>query len=733
MGDESMRVTLIYEPCVAGGPRGQFGSECWPLRLDAYGTHELGACGVETTIFREETKSVTALVTLTRSRRASKRGGRYRGPFEKAGAYKLESIEQTSTFTMAASTALVVNAYATTWSHSGERCWTQVGTAVVLMSQLISLSSGTLVTQFVQNHDNDASVQQTRPLLKGSLHIAQAQVGATLRVLRAATALDVDCNAKTQRNTASEMCALINRGMDAYFARNGSATLARPTKKFLYPFHCPEYRTPRMPVASSAYAMLEVSDRLDVAYYEQLLDIALARGALRRDMVAELAAAPPDSYQGAALVSLAVRTVTVFATSQVYLSDFFNRNVSTAPYRADLLEEDEDFKVCRLCGGDDCEGCALEVMMHVRELCGARRSDVKRMSAELRAVRALLSEYVPLLTLGCVTNERMTAATLDQSVALAHTFCTLMPRAALLDALAANVRNDAVQTLNDYTLDAKSRGRPVVIAEGTAPIDPAMRPVETYYARPADAAALQSALAAAYARRDVTLRVEMVLEEHGAEVLEKRLGAESSDHSAEAIAIEVFGPPDRAAPGVDYSTFYKWIVSFATPALGAMRVFDWALVYDRDNARKRSFGVTANDFLAGAESVGVVPFLKYTEAEAELSDAVLADQQPIPALRTAASNTCSLCPRRAAYEERLAALQNFYAEPVDGDRGTVLHPRQTFMTVRERDVGDNLLKALAKIVDEIPLLELEYKWYTLNRAVDGTDEHNCILDIYLRF
>jgi len=714
MTDERMQVTVVYEPRVAGGPEGQFGSECYPLRIDAWPTHELAACGTRTTVFRQEAKSSTAQFTFTLPKSARKRGKRYRGPFEKAGAYSLEVTQESSEFTVASSTAVVFAAYATTWSHDGERCWTHVGTAVVLLRSLLSIRTGAMAVQVVQNHDNDASVKQTRPLLKGALYIASAQVGATLSVLRAPTALDIDNSEDATRNTASAMCALINRGMDAYFARDGSATLARPSKKFLYPFHCPEYRTPRLPVASSAYSMLESSGRIDVAYYEQQLDIALARSALNRSMVAALAEAPAASYRGVAFVSLAVRTMTVFATSQVYLSDFFNRNVSGEPYRSDLLEEDEDFKVCRLCGGDDCEGCALEVLMHVRELCGARRSDVARMSDELRAVRALLTEYVPVLALGCVTNARMTAAALDQTVALAHTFCTLIPRDTLLNSLARDVRDEAVQALDNYTLDAKSRGRPLVIAEGTAPIDPAMQPVEAYYAPRTEAAELNTALSAAARRRQVTMQIEQIFEQEG----------------AAKVAIEVFGPPNQVAPDVDYSSFYKWVVSFSTPALGSMRVFDWALVYNRDSARKRTFGVTANDLLAGSESVGVVPFLNYTKAEAQLSDAVLADQQPIPALHTAQPNTCSLCPRRAQYTERLPRV---LTDTTNDDFGTMLHRRRTFMTVRERDVDDKLIKALNRIAAKPNITELDYRWYTLNRAVDGTNEHNCILDIYVGF
>src|SRR6056297_41639 len=707
-----LTVTLIAEPGIAGGPRGAFGSECWPYRLDAYLTHELRACGTQQALFVREESSVTAQFTFALSVRARKRATRQRGAIEQAGAY----AAQRRSAKPAASTALVVAAYATTWSRSGQRCWTHVGTATILLATLTALGNETAMLQLVQNRDNDASTLISRPLLKGRLFVAHVRASAEMRALRAPSALDdVDQSAEQQERTAVAMSALIDRGMSAYFARDGSATLARPTKPFLMPFHCPEYRTPRMVLPASAYALQAPAQHIDVAYYEQLLDIALARSALQRRDVAELAAAAPDSYRGAALVSLAARLVTVFATSQVYLSDFLNRNVATQPYRNDLLEEDEDFKVCRMCGGDDCEGCALEVHMHVRELCGARSYYVERMSDELRAVRTLLTQYVSVLALGCVTNARMTAATLDQSVALAHTFCTLLPRATLLDALAPGVRSDAAQALDDYTLDAQSRGRPIAIAEGTAPIDPAMRPVAAYYAPDDERRELQSALAAAAARRQITMQIQLILEEE----------------AASSAAVEVFGAPDRDAAGVDYSSFYKWVVSFATPALGATRTFDWAFVYNRDDGSARTFGVTANDLLAGADSVGVVPFLRYTESEARLCDAVLADQQPIPALRVATSDTCTLCAQRQRYNDQLPELASSKAPRRAA--GTLLHPRHTFITVRERDVDDKLMRALDRIVGEIDLVAIEYRWHTINRAVDATNEHNCVLDILISF
>src|SRR6056297_3282833 len=287
-----LTVTLIAEPGIAGGPRGAFGSECWPYRLDAYLTHELRACGTQQALFVREESSVTAQFTFALSERARKRATRQRGAFEQAGAY----AAQRRSAKPAASTALVVAAYATTWSRSGQRCWTHVGTATILLATLTALGNETAMLQLVQNRDNDASTLISRPLLKGRLFVAHVRASAEMRALRAPSALDdVDQSAEQQERTAVAMSALIDRGMSAYFARDGSATLARPTKPFLMPFHCPEYRTPRMVLPASAYALQAPAQHIDVAYYEQLLDIALARSALQRRDVAELAAAPRAS------------------------------------------------------------------------------------------------------------------------------------------------------------------------------------------------------------------------------------------------------------------------------------------------------------------------------------------------------------------------------------------------------------------------------------------------------
>jgi len=705
MSDE-LALTLAYEPRVAGGPDGAFGAERYPLRLDVYGTHELGGGDVRHWVIGEKSERAMR-VTLHRTRVARV------APFAASGAYADGAARTPTAAGVAASTAVIVRAYATTWTKARQRCWSHAGTAVIELSELVR--GGALRVNLVQNRDNDMGSSETHELLKGALVVRDVRVGAALRTLNTRNAFDIDADSRTAESAAGQLVGVINRGMSEFFGRG--AVLRRPTIAALTPFHCPEFRTPRMPLPASAYALLAPTGATDVAYYEQLLDVALARSALTRDDVDALAAAPAGSYRRAALASLAVRTVTAFATSQCYLSDFLNRNVAGQRYRAELLEEDEDFKVCRLTGADDCEGCALEVHMHVRELVAAPDDAVARMSDELRAVRRLLAHYVPTLALGCVTNARMTAAELDQSAALAHTFATLLPRALVLDWAPPALRDELVGALNDYTLDAASRDLPVLIGEGTAPIDPAMRPVAAYYA--ANSAALRRALAAAAARRRLTELVSSELERAGA-------GAGAAD-------IEVFGAPDRAAPGADFSNFYKYAVSFATPALGAARLYDWALVYARDSETRRTFGVTANDLLDASERIGTVPFLEFSEHEARVCDAVLADQQPIPVLRRARSTAarCSLCARRARFEERLAALVRDSGPP--SERGTVLHARRTFVTVRERDVDDALVGALERVARSTDVQSFSYAWYTLNAAIDGTDEHNCILDVYLDF
>lgn len=686
-----------YIPRLAGGPAGQFAVECYPVRLDVHATHQFAlATGVRQFFFGNESADYRPELRIRYHER------RQAGPFLAAGAYEPE-LRTAEAYTWDASSAIVFSAYATSYTKTGQRCWTPVGVAVVTLRALLELQcEQTLEFGVWLNRDNafprdtrgKAASEAKHALMKGRLHVLHASLPAGLATrMRQPTRYDVDADPEIGRKVAEDLCLAIDRGMQMFFSGRSNDPLSRVTQPYLRQFNVPEWRTARQPLPASTYSLLMPVDDADPAYFRRLFQVGLRRSSLTEERALELARSSLH-FEQAAFASLVVRSLCVYPLSLCYMDDALNRNVASeqGAYNPSLVEGDEDFKLARLCGADDCEGVALDVHMHFRQLRAGSFSDPL-----LRAAAGFAREYLPALMLGCVTNSKMTAAALNQSCALAHTFSAWLPRRFFREAAA-----EQTPSLAHFT-DGGSSSAPVLFAEATAPIDPAMLPVSSYYDAAKERDSLDAALSAARARRLVN---EMIF------------GA-LAQADADYAQVEVFGPPDNS--GTDYSGFYKYAVSMAVSDLAVDRTLDWVLLQNG-----RSKGVAINDLLDGrADTVRLVPFITLSEHEARLCDAVIADVQPLPNLRLEASGR--------PFDARLTQALDRLSFGSSAAGGTPLHPRQTFITARERDVDDRLLTALAAIRASPLIRSFSYQWHALAEPIDGSRERTAILDVYIGF
>ena len=626
MSDVGVRLAFTFTPRVAGGSEGQFAAECVPLRLDLFGTRELSGPVRQIVMGQLSTSRVLEVefrVQPTQCRLAL--------PFCDAGVGERSAyVQENASGVCAQSCAIIANLYARSWTECGQRIWTSLGGALMPLAVLLNMTRSDRVERrfnVVCNREVDAPEQPTEVPVKGVIEIARVETfGSAQLALRSTRPTgDIYQSLAALEGARRQMAAMIARGQACFF---GKAAFLRPTIRALLPFHVPTNQTDFMLLPSSSYTMLAPREPLSLPYYEQLLAVALRRSRLSEADALRFGRAARDStgarFERAAFASLVVRTVTVFALSQCYTDDILNLNNSGSAWRADFVCNDEDFKLCRVCGADDCEGCALEPHMHVNQLCGCLDdATLAQMSPLLRLVRGFLRTFVPCLVLGCVTNKQLTIDRMDQNNAQAHTFAVLVPFTMFTGMLDAE-RRKQLETQSRFAADRAADLREwrgiepyPLFCEATAPIDPAMRPTRSYYDNAATAAA--AAEAAVESRRAFIQFAVRCLK--STRVI-NRIGLEISGATA----------PGASDAARDQSTFYKYIVSLTTNVFADLLVCDFTVVYDRDEPDKRRFGVCFADFINASASIGMVTHLVYTPAEAAIVDAVLTDQCPIPNL-----------------------------------------------------------------------------------------------------
>ncbi len=197
----------------------------------------------------------------------------------------------------------------------------------------------------------------------------------------------------------------------------------------------------------------------------------------------------------------------------------------------------------------------------------------------------------------------------------------------------------------------------------------------------------------------------------------------------------MFGAPDTNGPkqSQDWNPFYKYGATLMTNAFADTRKFDWALVYGSTAANRR-FGIEFKDLICQsnkdepAKTPCIVPYLELSDEELRMFDAVLLDFEPIPSLRLPPNDY--ICAAQQKYD---TALHNLTRHSTTRLRGTPLHPRHTYITTRAVDVTDATIAAFAEIANKAAITSFSHKWWNISAAIDGSSDHNVILDVYLEF
>jgi len=380
-----VELTLEYEPDVAGGPVRGFATEHYPLRVDYFGTNQLAHCGCpvsperQTRVFRTSADTRQFSVRIHKHAVSAENGIGAQQPFFEAGAYKPINPPLALKSGLAASTSIVLMFYATTYTTLQQSCWTNVGMAVLPIAALLRSNGRGRRFDVMQYRDPDseASTPQFSPPRKGTLLVIGFNAGG----------LNSTPQREVKYDTVDDrvLRGIIDRNLGQFFPdhkSNRTSPLSHPSEPYLRPFHVPVNQQ-RKRLASCTYALLRAYGAMSVLYYENLLTIALRRSAADVETAMKWSAFidntdrpldPNSSPEQNAIVSIAVRLIVVFPLSQRYLDDTLNRNVQSRPYSAKKVLPDEDFKICRLCGGDDCEGVCLEAMIHMRDLVDADES-----------------------------------------------------------------------------------------------------------------------------------------------------------------------------------------------------------------------------------------------------------------------------------------------------------------------------------------------------------------------
>lgn len=744
----SVDLTLEYAPDLAGGSAHQFASEHYPIRVDYYGTLQLShaACGdhpsYRTLIIQSPESQHKLSVRLT----AHANGKGIYAPFFEAGAYdnplpttQVEQAKSDGKLSVARSTSVVFNFYATTFTTLGQRCWTNVGVAQIFLEDLMT-NQLPLRGNVLHNRSIDPDyTAQIKPLNKGTFQVTMASINNI--VLRAASEFDTN-GAKQVNAITTAMHRALNRGMGVFFKDKRDKNhdtdiplLEHPIEEYLGPFHVPLFQTARFPLPSCTYCTLIPKRPIDVAYNERLLDIGLARsGATRPEALAWSSfldsKASISTIESCGFMSVCARTVSAFALSQRYMDDVLNQNHERRVWDEKKVKPVEDFKICRLCGGDDCEGVCLETIIHVRNLAEAPNETLSQMSPLLRNVCIYLRLFVPIMTLGCVTNRKATAAPLDETNALAHTFCTLMP---FWQFYTENTHRDLLlqsrfykknRALLEQFADNRTKNLAPIICEATAPIDPAMRPVESYYIDAGDRR-VDIAIEIAKDRRELCNAIVKILDSYDL---------------SEVLQPEMLSPPDRMSKTTagkrEYSGFYKFLMCGQTPVFADLRRLDFAFTVttSRNNVE---YGSQFSDIIApheapNDESNGLSNTLVLTENEARIADAILLELQPLPALELASDNGMST-ERLKKLTEILKKIQSKTTLRRKEKNSTPLHRRLQYLTISAEDINEKVVNAITQLSQLPEVRMFEYGWWVLNKAIDGTDRHNVILDIYLWF
>jgi len=383
--------------------------------------------------------------------------------------------------------------------------------------------------------------------------------------------------------------------------------------------------------------------------------------------------------------------------------------------RAHVIDIGEDYKIARLGQGDDCEGVAKEIYVQYWEFRRANFGDDGPEQAHATADELALLQhmqthisrsnvYTPMMVLAGVTNKKLdTTVQRDMSVdeAMAHTYTALVPTGLLLDRLQDASDTDprfagdseAIRG-SKYATEFRQRqqgwhaGTSVLVCEGTARSSPLTQPTTAYYATAQEKAQAARAAAVRY-NAQVRLMQDLPLDVVGLEILNRRI-----DDADGRIARDLD----------DASDFYKGNSAAYVSAFRDAGRLDLGFAMDDGNGGL-THGLHFNRFIASSwhPSVRLVPYNRLTAEHGAVADEVLAQLEPIPALRRDPAAAAA-----AKVPAELRAIEHLFPAATAAPASTAslltnatampLPPSTIVLSIRAEDLTD---KTAASIVQAI--------------------------------
>lgn len=722
-----LRLRCLYTPRLAGRtdkPKG----EVFPVRLHAFGTHELRRERVSTAVYfgadlvnvEDQTPRADAesqfefyvVIEWTGVHSIDKLWA----PMRRLGAYTFEQVgRRFEPYKISRSAHVVFNAYAQTMSPERQVCWVRVGSTSFTLDEIREALGGrTLRSALVQNaadvvpNKKHPDVLRTdAPVIKGEIALLNAALeGGSLvdfenSLLPPQPTFDLD-TVDRKRGAALEMSAVIDRDMATFFGP--TAVLPAPSIAPLQKFHAVVSLRDQLVTPAIGYCLNSALEPPPFVFFDRCIDTVCDRRGITPAQLNDIADALFDKLRRlprqaarAALYSFCIAVLALLANSLVYLDDFVNRNISTAEWVDALVEGDEDHKIARSELADDCEGLALELLMlalnMINELdvvltsAGAAAASAEKI-ALMRNVARVLRHYVPFMKLGAATNSKLAygaTASMTPANTLGHTYTCFVPFARFEAMLTSEARSqlETTRAYQRYAADAPAASRlelPVLIGEATAIAEATMAPIDLHYRDDPDSLPVAVEVCAVKTRVGDQLHAAL----------------DGTRWQMEMSATGRYDEANVRSNRCDVSGFYKWSNGLSTPVFADARLLDFALFYEHTSDRSKTYGVTFNDFLLGAppeghRSIGLLPTLRFTTREAAVIDNILALEEVVPRV-VAAFDDPVLDPRIAA----LATPQRRPPTP-----GTLIHHNRVFATARVEDVGDAEVAALTAALARI--------------------------------
>jgi hypothetical protein len=741
----TLRLSCTYASGLAGGGS-RAKAENFPVRLHVFGTHELR---------RDQPQVTVLLASAVDARHKPLRPGALNfevaiewhgvdsveqlcAPLRKLGAYTFAGVGRAfQPGRVSRAARVVINAYASTQNKEGEACFVRAGCTVFTLDDVLNALDGTVIWEALVQNSADVQPESRRtgdvvrsdePLIKGSVTLRRAWlVGGTRADLERSLlppSPDFDMLTTAQmRAVALEMNALIDRNMNLFFGKN--AFLPMPTIEPLRKYHAPVVLMEQLIMPTLGYVLNRSSRAPPAAVFIKLQRIVSERRGLPVEWLQDTLRRMRDPAQPMprradvmAVCSFVGAMLTVLANALAYIDDFVNWNRAGEPWDDANVQGDEDNKIARALGADDCEGLALEVMMLAADL----YFDGDEMET-LRLIVWLIRLYVPGHVFGAVTNAKLEyggASTMTAGNTLAHTFFGLIPFDSFrkLCPPELQTRLGASQRWQTAAANGPLYARldlPWIVGEGTAIVDATMQPLDYYYA-PNEQTELAAAVA--LSTRKVTLADELQ-----SIIGETRL-------QTEMLTVERV---DAAllANKRDQSGFYKWVNGFSTSVFGDARMLDFAFYYD--NRGERSYGVRFNDLMKPrnvppSQPMHIVPTAVLTEREAAVVDNIIALEEPVPQLTHTDVDESKL--GGAAERAFVAKLQLQRRAPMPS---TPAHRSRLLVTARARDVGPAEIKALERLASLDDWAAVNAAWHRVASFELPVLEPIDVLDVVFQY